>query len=144
MKSIFRIILFLAVVSSAGVFVSCEPDNTTNVDPNDPRNEYVGVWQFKETKKLKSGENINMSYVVTISLDPDNSSQVILNNFVGSGQDFIGIVTSNQIVVSLQTFENGVTAEGSGEKTGSGKMGWNYYTIIGGDKVYVVATAEKQ
>ncbi|NVO20544.1 MAG: hypothetical protein HXX13_12660 [Bacteroidetes bacterium] len=144
MKSIFRVFLLLAVIVTAGIVVSCQPDSTSNIDPNDPRNEYVGVWQFKELGKLKNGNSVEMSYIVSITTDPDNTSQVILNNFVGAGKDVFGLVTSNQIVVSSQTLDNGVTLEGSGQKTGTGKMSWSYSTIIGGDKIYYTATATKQ
>ena len=147
MKSLTRIFFFLAVIVSTAAIVSCEPDNTASNNPNDPRNEYVGVWRFTETGMLKNGNNITQSYIVSIALDPNNSSQVLLNNFGNPGsseKDVVGIVTSNQIVVSGQTLDNGWTVEGSGEKTATGKMNWTYSITAGGDKTYFSATATKQ
>jgi len=147
MKSLFRIILFLAVLSSAGFIVSCEPDTTNETDPNDPRNEFIGYWHFTENGMLKNGKSVSQSYIVTISIDPDNSSQVLMNNFGNPGvsdRDIFGLVTSNQIVVSSQTLDNGWIVEGSGKKNSNGSMSWTYSITAGGDKIYYSATATKQ
>jgi hypothetical protein len=143
MKSIFRILLFLSVLATTGLLPSCEPDNTDINDPNDPRNDYVGVWRFTESKK----NTLSQSYIVTISLDPDNSSQVILDNFCNPGTtDYgaTGIVTTNQIVVSSQQLSNNWLVSGSGKLTSEGKMTWSYSITVGGDLEYYTATATKQ
>jgi hypothetical protein len=142
MKSYLRLLFFLAVVATSGLMSACEPDTT---DPNNPdaRNAYVGIWRFNEIGK-KSGKDITISYIVSISLDKDNSSQLILNNLGSSGKDVIGLVTSNQVVVSSQTLENGMTVDGSGENAGTGKMNWSYSIIVGGDQTYYNAVATKQ
>ena len=143
MKSIFRIVLFLSILATSGLLTSCEPDNTDITDPNDPRNDYVGVWRFTESKK----NTLAQSYIVTISLDPDNSSQVILDNFCNPGTtDYgaTGIVTTNQIVVSSQQLSNNWLVAGSGKLTGEGKMTWSYSITVGGDLEYYTATATKQ
>jgi hypothetical protein len=146
MKLLTRITLFLSIISFAGILVSCEPDTSTTNDPNDPRNAYVGVWQFTEIG-MKSGKSITQSYIVSISLDPDNSSQVMLNNFGNPGvseRDVFGLVTTNQLVVSPQILENEWTVEGSGKLIGTDKMTWTYAITAGGDKIYYSATASKQ
>jgi len=146
MKVFFRLLFVLAVLSSAGLMVSCEPDDTLDNDPSDIRNEYVGVWRFTESGYWKSGQL--QSYIVTISLDPDNSSQVLLENFGNPGlsqsNTVTGIVTTNQIVVSSQTLTNGWIVEGSGKKASGGKMDWSYSITAGGDEEYYTATAVKQ
>ena len=146
MKPFYRIFFFLAVIASAGSIVSCAPDNSSS-NPNDARNVFVGVWQFTETGMLKNGNNISQSYIVSIILDPDNSDQVLLNNFGNPGssdKNVVGIVTSNQIVVSAQSLNNGWLVEGSGKSTGTNKMTWNYSITAGGDKIYYSASATKQ
>jgi len=146
MKIFFRLFFFLAVLSSAAWMVSCEPDDTIDNDPTDIRNEYVGVWRFTESGYLKNGQL--QSYIVTISLDTDNSSQVLLENFGNPGlsqsNTISGIVTTNQIVVSSQTLTNGWIVEGSGKRSSAGKMDWNYSITAGGDEEYYTATAVKQ
>jgi hypothetical protein len=145
MKSCFRVILFAFILASTGLFVSCEPDDTTGTDPDDPRNDYVGVWHFTELNKKKDG--LNQSYIVTITLDPNNSSQVLLDNFCNPGNSdntAVGTVTTNQVVVSSQPLSNGWTVAGSGKLSGADKMNWNYSMIIGGDIEYHTAEAIKQ
>lgn len=143
MKNTFRFFLFLAALS--GFLLSgCEPvDETT--DGDDPRDTYIGVWQFLESFKSADGQ----SYIVTIVKDPSNSSQVILENFGNPGTQDVsvtGIVTANQIVVSSQSMSNGWTVEGSGKIANVNKtsMTWSYSIIAGGDKEYYTATATRQ
>ncbi len=142
MKTSFR--LFLLFVAMSGLFISgCEPvDEPTGSDDRDP---YVGVWQFIESFKSPVGQ----SYIVTISKDPDNSSQVLLQNFGNPGTQDVkvtGIVTSNQIIVTTQNLSNGWTVEGSGKITNVNKtsMSWTYSITAGGDKEYYTATASRQ
>jgi hypothetical protein len=140
MKITFRFFLLLAALS--GFMLSgCEPvDNSTTGD--DPRDPYVGVWQFIESKKSTEGQ----SYIVTISKDPANSSQVLLENFGNPGTQeaaVTGIVTANQIAISSQSLSNGWIVEGSGKISNADKtkMTWTYSITAGGDKEFYTATA---
>ena len=144
MKKQHFIFFVLMIVALSGGLISCESDTFYEDDPNDIRNEYVGVWRFTEGG-YKNG--LSQSYIVTVSLDPNNSSQVLLDNFGNPGNTDItvtGIVTINSIVVSSQSLSNGWIVEGSGKKDGSGKMDWTYSITAGGDKEYYTATASKQ
>ncbi len=142
MKTTLR--FFLLLTALTGIFLTaCEPveDDTTG---DDPRDQFVGVWQFAESKSTDG-----QSYIVTISKDAGNSSQVILENFGNPGlQEVIvtGTVTTNQIVVSTQNLSNGWTVEGSGKMTNVGKtsMSWTYSIIAGGNEDTYNATATKQ
>jgi hypothetical protein len=143
MKTTFRFFIIMAALSGL-LLPACEPVD----DPNggdDARDPYVGVWQFIENKKSTEGQ----SYIVTISKDPSNSSQVLLENFGNPGtQDVVvtGMVTTNQIVISSQSLSNGWIIEGSGKISNSAKteMTWTYSLIAGGDKEYYSATASRQ
>lgn len=144
MKKQFYTFFVLIVVALSTVMTSCETDTFYEDDPSDTRNEYVGIWRFTEGG-YKNG--LSQSYIVTISLDPNNSSQVLLDNFGNPGNTDItvtGIVTSNSIVVSSQSLVNGWVVEGSGKKEGTGQMSWTYSITAGGDKEYYTATASKQ
>jgi hypothetical protein len=144
MKKLFKYFLMVLVASSM-FLTACEPVDDT--DPtDDPRDEYVGVWRFTESSTLKSTKA--QSYIVTISKDEDNSSQVVLENFGNPGATdiiAIGIVTSNQIIISSQTMSNAWVVEGSGKVTNvaTTTMSWNYSITAGGDKEYYTATASK-
>lgn len=143
MKATLRLFLFLTAFSGF-LLTSCEPDDTTNPG-DDPRDPFIGAWQFIESFKSTEGQ----SFIVTITKDPNNSSQVILENFGNPGSQAVsvtGIVTSKQIVISQQNMSNGWTVEGSGETTNVAKtsMSWSYAITAGGDKTDYTATSTRQ
>ena len=135
------VILSLALTSL--FFIGCEPvDENTTGDPRDP---YVGEWLLFESYKSTESQ----SYTITISKDPNNSSQVIIVNLGNPGsQDItvIGVVTSSQVVVSSQRMSNSWVIEGSGSFTSKAKatMKWDYSLLIGADLEPHSATATLQ
>ncbi len=142
MKTVINFSVFLAALTIL-LISACEPvDNTTNGDPRDP---YIGQWQFYETTKSTE----NQSYIVTITKDPNNSSQVILGNFGNSGSNSIsakGIVTSSQLVVSSQTMSNNWKVDGNGKFANSDEtiMNWTFSITAGANFDSHDATANKQ
>lgn len=132
-------LFILITLASAGLFfIGCEP--VDNPAGDDPRDAYVGEWIFIENLKSTEGQN----FIVTISKDANNSSQIILKNFVNSGVDVIvyGLVTSGQIVVSSQKMSNGWTIEGSGViNNAKTSMSWDYNLLIAVDLEHHTATA---
>lgn len=137
-------LLFIVIAAFASFFISgCEPADNT-VPGDDARDPFIGMWQFQEAGKFKSTEG--QSYVVSITKDPNNSTQVILKNFGNPGSEdvtVIGIVTANQIVVSSQMMANGWVAEGVGKFSNVTKtsMSWTYNLIIAGSQDYFTANA---
>lgn len=141
MKKTFFFFLLIAAFVSV-LYSGCEPvdDNTTG----DPRDAYVGEWQFIES--FKSTES--QSYLVTISLDPNNSSQVIIGNLGNPGDQDItvkGIVTSGKVIVSSQSMGNGWVIGGEGQMTNVAKttMSWTYTITAGGNEDTYDATATR-
>lgn len=144
MKTIFSLSLFLAALTI--LFISaCEPVDGDPVS-DDPRDAYVGEWQFIESFKSTEGQ----SYIVTITKDPANSSQVLLANFGNPGTNDIyavGIVTASQVVISQQKLVNGtwiVQGSGSFSNTSKTAMNWAFSITAGGSKDDYTATATKQ
>jgi len=141
MKKIINFSLFLASITIL-LISACEPvDNPTD---GDPRDSYLGEWQFYETNKSTE----NQSYIVAITKDPNNSSQVILGNFGNPGSNSIsakGIVTSSQIVVSSQQMSNNWVVDGNGEFDNSNKtsMTWTFSITAGGTLDTYHASATK-
>jgi hypothetical protein len=136
--TIFLILVSLAFTSL--FFIGCEPLEE-DLD-GDPRVQYVGEWQFIESFKSTKGQ----SYLVTISIDPMNSSQVIIGNLGNPGSQnitVIGVVTSGQIVVSSQSMGNGWVIEGAGQMANKAKteMSWTYSITAGGNRDDFKATA---
>ncbi|MDO9257464.1 MAG: hypothetical protein Q7U54_18230 [Bacteroidales bacterium] len=141
-KNITYLFILITLASSSLFFIGCETlDNTIGDDLRDP---FVGDWMFLES--FKSTES--QSYMVTISKDPNNSSQVILENFANAGQGITatGIATSTQIVVSSQVISNGWTVNGSGKTDNTDKtiMSWTLSVEAGGTKDDFTATATLQ
>lgn len=139
---LFSSLVILALTSL--FFIGCEPidENSTSDDPRDP---YVGEWHLVESFKSTEAQ----SYLVTISKDADNSSQVILGNLGNPGSQDIkvtGIVTSGQIIVSAQTMSNKWVIEGSGmfSNVAKSSMNWTYSITAGGNKDDYIATATRQ
>ena len=146
MKNTFLFFFLLAAFASV-LYTGCEPADEETPSGDDARDPYIGVWQFAESSSFKSTDG--QSYIVTISKDPGNSSQVILENFGNPGSQSIsvtGIVTTNQIVVSSQSLGNGWVVEGVGKVSNVNKtsMAWTYSITAGGDKESYTATATKQ
>jgi hypothetical protein len=138
-KNITYLFILITLASASSFFIGCEAvDNTTG---DDPRDSYIGKWQFVEDLKNTEGQNFS----VIITKDPDNSSQVILENFVnsGSGVFIYGLVTSGQIVVSEQQMSNGWTIKGSGviDPKTEKSMAWDYNLLIAVDWEHHKATA---
>ena len=111
-----------------------------------PGPSIIGQWQFVESFKKST---LNQTYLVNISQDPNNSSQVIIGNLGNPGSLNItvkGIVSSDKIVVSLQNMGNGWIIEGSGITTNVSKtsMTWTYSISAGGNKDDYTATASKR
>jgi hypothetical protein len=145
MKTTFRFFILLALFFGF-LLTGCETTETPATG-DDARDPFIGYWQFLETGGYKSTKA--QSYIVVISKDPSNSTQVLLKNFGNPGtQDIsvIGIVTTSQIVVSEQNMTNGWVVEGTGKTSNPTKtsMTWNYSITAGGDKLYYAATATKQ
>ncbi|MFZ4548823.1 MAG: hypothetical protein ACOYN4_15350 [Bacteroidales bacterium] len=145
MKTTFRFFIFFALLS--GFLLSGCETTETPVGGDDVRDPFIGYWQFLETGGYKSTKA--QSYIVIVSKDPDNSTQVLLKNFGNPGtQDInvVGIVTSNQIVVSQQNMSNGWVVEGSGKISNPTKtaMTWTYSITAGGEKLYYSANATRQ
>ncbi len=123
---------------------SCVLDEDLDPYEMDPRDKFTGSWRVTETSGYKSTEGI--SYTITISYDPANSSQVLIRNFGNAGNAYsaFGIVTTGRITVPLQEIASGFLISGSGSSSGNTGMSWNYTITAGGDERTYQATAVKQ
>jgi hypothetical protein len=145
MKSVkITLLTFLLISAFVSILYSgCEPvDGNPTGDDRDP---YVGEWLLNENYK----STLSQSYIITISLDPVNSSQVIIGNLGNPGSQNItvkGTVTSGQVVVSSQKMSNNWIIEGSGKFSNVSKttMDWTYTLTAGGNTDVYTATATLQ
>ncbi len=144
MKTILSLSLFLSTLVIL-VVSACEPVDGDPVS-DDPRDAYVGEWQFIESFKSTEVQ----SYLVTITKDPANSSQILLANFGNPGSNDIyavGLVTTSQVVISQQKLVNSswvVQGAGSFSNVAKTVMNWNLSVTAGGEKNDYTAIATKQ
>ena len=121
------------------LILSCT-EGTDDINPQDDRDVFLGTWNVNETCN-------RIPYQVTITKDPTNSSQVIINNFWLIGPEekaLYAIVAGSNIVIPQQNIYND-------EKTivkGSGNMNkntieWEYTVNDGADLYNCTATYEK-
>ncbi len=109
-------------------WVGCTVNTEDNVNPTDARDKFLGTWSVSETCT-------RLDYDVVISLDPGNSSQVLVSNFAASGSNYdpaVALVTSNTIYVSSQTVGEGWSVNGTGTYQTNGTITWTYHLNITG------------
>jgi hypothetical protein len=118
MKKLSKLLIAAALLSLVGLS-SC--DNSVN-PPNetDVRAKYVASWSCVEAG--------GMTYPVTITLDPNNSTQVLIGNFhfFGSSVNAAAIATSNALTLASQEICSN-TIHGSGTLVNSNKINMKYY-----------------
>lgn len=131
MKKQFGFFILLFVLAS--FLHSCDTDEDINEPTADPRDKFVGAWNCQETSSInKKGSS---SYTVNISLNPNNSSQILLENFyqLGFGIKLYAIVANNNATIPEQT-TSGFAVKGSGNyNTSTDKINWTYYVNDGAD-----------
>lgn len=122
-----RILMLLAIVLVMG-FAGCLPSDDD--DPyTDPRDKFVATWKVAESCTRGN-------YSSTISLDPLNSSQVLISNFGNPGPGYdpaVGLVVGSTIFVSTQTIGEGWTVSGEGAYHSlTNTISWTYELDIAG------------
>ncbi len=120
-RFILPVILVLSLISS------CDLGIDDPVDPEDPRDKFLGEWKVNE-------DCLRMNYSVEITPDPGNSAQVLISNFGNPGPGYdpaVGLVTTNTIHVTSQTIGEGWTVSGKGTYQSDGSVLWDYSLLIG-------------
>lgn len=131
-----RIFLFMIALLALQM-PACLPEE--DVEPDDPIAKFLGDWDVNES--CRKG-----NYNVTISPDPGNSAQVLLENLGNPGPGYdpaVGLVVSNSIYVSSQTIGEGWTIDGKGTYQSNGSISWDYTLVVGSDQLDCGATFTK-
>ncbi len=118
----FIFALWLLVLNQA--FVACTTENTNpDPSPTDARSKFLGRWSVNET-------TTKLTYVVTISSDPNSTSGVFIANFGNTGSSGVAAgasVSGNNITLDPnQTIGDGWIINGSGTISGTSKINWQY------------------
>jgi len=124
-------------VSLSFLFSGCEEAENFIPDNADPRDDFIGEWNCSENE-LKSTDD----YTVTIQKDPENSGQVLLQNFGLLGQSAYpyGLITGDKINIPRQEVNNWIIKNASGELIGKDKIEWTYTLSDGADETRFEAT----
>jgi len=107
-------------------FSGCAIDDEIIPDENDPASAFVGTWSVSDNA-------LKLNYEVTITKNPLNSTEVILSNFAGSGDEVIGLVTGKTITIENQNVGSDWQVDGSGSYKSSTRLEFTYNLVIGGD-----------
>lgn len=138
MKDKLFIPLFLGIMI---FFTACE--KTQDILPNnsDLRDDFIGEWTCSETE-LKSTED----YTVTIEKNPQNSSQVVLQNFGLLGPDAFpyAYITDDRITLPQQTVNGYTIKNANGELVDQETIEWTYTLNDGSDDNKYEATYTKK
>lgn len=108
-KKIFGLLLLVSMVS----FTSCEDENLDDIF-GDPMEKFLGDWKCTETGDLTGDFG---PFNVKIVRNPDNSSEVLIQNFNYQGMDESAraIIAGNSITLPRQTIcDDTIEIQGSG------------------------------
>lgn len=100
----------------------------------DMRDLFTGDWNCKEYLNGK----LQMTYMVTITKDPDDESRIILRNFAFIGEDELppfGVVDGESVLIPSQQvcYDQSITVNGTGQYISKNETHWEYTVEVGGD-----------
>ncbi|MDP3444330.1 MAG: hypothetical protein Q8T08_15845 [Ignavibacteria bacterium] len=113
------IILLLSIVT----FMGCLPEDDLELD--DPIVLYLGTWTVADNET-------KINYEVVIERNPNNSSEVLLQNFAGSGSAATALVTGKILTITSPTIGNSWGVSGTGTYKSSYRIDFMYNLTIGG------------
>ncbi|NOR86616.1 MAG: hypothetical protein GQ527_03310 [Bacteroidales bacterium] len=114
-----KLITILGILfSSSLLWQSCTAEDDL-LDDGDIRESYVGEWVVND-------QCSKQTYRVELSIDGNNSSQVIIENYANLGLDAKAVIGGTSIYVESQDIGNGYTVNGNGKLTGT-IISWTTY-----------------
>ncbi len=122
-KQVWRILLLLILLP---LFHACELDDDFDLDSDDPAAKYLGSWSVSDNA-------YKLNYTVSIQRNPSNSTEVLLQNFAGSGDVARALVTGRTLTLTSSTIGNNWRISGSGTYKNSSRMEFTYSLTIAGD-----------
>ena len=98
--------------------------------------KYTGTWSV-------SDQSARINYSVTITANPSNSAEILLNNFADLGTTAVGLVIGNSVVIDNQSLGSDYSVDGDGHYINSGKLEFNFNLNDGIDNEVRVAIFTK-
>ena len=99
------------------VLISCTEEDPILVPDVDPKDKFIGTWNVRE----EIGNQITGNYTSLVTNNPNNTSQIIINNIynLGATANISALVANNSLSIS-QANITGISIFGSGTYSGSG------------------------
>ena len=99
------------------ILASCADEETDLVPDVDPKDKFIGTWNVRE----EIGNQVTGNYSSVVTSNPNNTSQVIINNIynLGATANISALVANNSLSIS-QASITGISISGSGTYSGSG------------------------
>ncbi len=125
--------IFYVLILSIFIMQSCAttPDNSS-VD----NEKYIGTWSVND-------QNARLNYTVTITANPSNSAEILLNNFADLNRTAVGLVVGNSVSIDTQSLGDSYSVNGSGSFINSGKLEFDFSLSDGIDTEARVAIFTK-
>jgi hypothetical protein len=117
------LLLFLFSVS----FTGCVLDEEIDPNDSDPQAIFLGNWNVNDNET-------KVNYEVEIRRNPSNSTEVLLENFAGSGGTASALVTGKTLTLISPVVGNNWFISGSGVYKTSSRIDFNYSLTIGGNR----------
>jgi hypothetical protein len=99
------------------VLISCTEEDPILVPDVDPKDKFIGTWNVRE----EIGNQVTGNYTSLVTSNPNNTSQIIINNIynLGTAANISALVANNSLSIS-QANITGISIFGSGTYGGSG------------------------
>ena len=99
------------------VLISCTEEDPILVPDVDPKDKFIGTWNVRE----EIGNQVTGNYTSLVTNNPNNTSQIIINNIynLGATANISALVANNSLSIS-QASITGISIFGSGTYSGSG------------------------
>ena len=99
------------------VLISCTEEDPILVPDVDPKDKFIGTWNVRE----EIGNQVTGNYTSLVTNNPNNTSQIIINNIynLGATANISALVANNSLSIS-QANITGISIFGSGTYGGNG------------------------
>ena len=111
-----RLFLPFIVLFEMVILTSCE---VISDDTSDDIEKYYGTWNVNDQAS-------KLNYVVTISANPSNSAEILLNNFADLNSSAVGLVVGSSVVIDNQSLGSDYSVSGTGVYINSGKLEFDF------------------
>jgi len=123
LKPLVNIFILVSVL----LIASCGTTDLNDQTDNSATEKFLGTWNV-------SDQPARLNYAVKIKQSVNATDKVILENFADLGNNAVGLVVNNTIVIDKQDIGSGFTTEGTGDFVNENKLQFEFFLDDGIDK----------